>query len=372
MRVAFNARTLSGPTIRGWNRYTINLLANLPALGVDLFLYSDTPLHPAHLEQLPAGSYHVRVAPGWPYVAWEQWWLARQCAADHVDILHSPSNFGLPWRSKCRRVLTLHDAIGQFDSDGAHPLLRRPDWDTLRHWISRTRADKVITVSAYSKKDLVNHLRIPEHKIEVIHEAADGRFAESVPRLVRMAVRNKYGLARPYVLYIGGWEARKNPEFLIDAFGRAKLDGVNLVMAGGLEAQRARMAAFVRERSLAESVRLLGWVDDADLPALYSEALCFVYPSKYEGFGLQLCEAMAAGCPTFAANAACLPEVLGSGGELFSLDDPCGLAALLVRVATNGDFRIGLQQRARRRAESFSWARTAEQTFSVYQQVLGG
>ena len=364
MRVAFNARILSGPTIRGWNRYTVNLLANLPAFGAELFLFSDTPLHPAHLEQLPAGSYHVRVAPGLPYFAWEQWWLPRQCAADRVDILHSPFNFGLPWRSRCPRVLTLHDAIGQFDW--------RFDRNAFLHWASRTRADKVITVSEYSKQDLVGHLNIPEDKVVAIHEAADSRFGETVPASRRAAVRDRHGLIRPYVLYVGGWEERKNPGFLVDAFGRARLDGVDLVLAGGLEEQRSKMAEYIGELGLSGSVRLLGWVDDGDLPALYSEALCFVYPSRYEGFGLQLCEAMAAGCPTLAANATCLPEVLGAGGELFDLGDASSLSKLLVRVAGDEAFRSQLQQRARRRAQDFSWAGTAEQTLGVYQQLLAG
>ena len=119
MKVGFNARLLHGSSLRGWNRYTINLLVELANLGVELFLYTDRPLHASHLARLPVGSYQVRVAPQMPYLWWEQYWLPTQCAKDSVDILHCPFNFGLPWFSSCLRVLTLHDAIDRvyYDRD---------------------------------------------------------------------------------------------------------------------------------------------------------------------------------------------------------------------------------------------------------------
>ena len=136
MKVAVNARVLSAPTLRGFNRYTINLLAELPALGVELFLYSDLPLHENHLARLPEGSWQVRVAPAMRYTRWEQRWLPRQCSIDGVDLLHTPFNFGLPWFSKCARVLTLHDAIGQFTPSGTTVQRQKLSRDRLRHWIS--------------------------------------------------------------------------------------------------------------------------------------------------------------------------------------------------------------------------------------------
>ena len=108
----FNARLLHAPDLRGWNRYTVNLLGALIPLEIEPVLYTDRPLHPSHLDRLPEGSVAVRVAPAMPYPVWEQRWLPRQCGRDRVDLLHSPFNFGLPWSSPCPRVLTLHDAIG--------------------------------------------------------------------------------------------------------------------------------------------------------------------------------------------------------------------------------------------------------------------
>jgi len=116
-------------------------------------------------------------------------------------------------------------------------------------------------------------------------------------------------------------------------------------------------------------VRLLGEVNDPDLPVLYAHALAFVYPSEYEGFGLQLCEAMATGYPVLAARATSLPEVLGDGGELFDLSRPTRLAAQLRAVACDASFRSNLSERGRRRALDFSWRRAAAETYRVYRSL---
>src|SRR5207247_7623975 len=124
---------------------------------------------------------------------------------------------------------------------------------------------------------------------------------------------------------------------LIQGFAAAKLDHVDLVIGSSDDGGQDVVRRLAAEAGVHDAVRLVGEVDDADLPTLYAEAVAFVYPSRYEGFGLQLCEAMAAGCPVLAARATSLPEVLGSGGELFDLDDPAALARLLTAVACDAD-----------------------------------
>jgi len=371
MKVGFNTRLLVSPTLRGWNRYTINLLAELPALGVQLFLYSDQPLHPSHLARLPKDSYQVRIAPPMRYVLWEQYWLPKQCERDRIDILHCPMNFGLPWSSPCPRVLTLHDAIDQVYYS------QHVTWQQLSlthiqnqmyHWLARTRADHIITVSQYSKGDLVKHLHIPEHKITVIYEAADARFHEPVSDTERLRIRTLYKLSSPYIFYVGGWEKRKNIPFLIRAFAQANLDGVDLVLAGGQDEQRAALVQLAESLGVSDRLKLLGWVDDAALPALYAEALCFVYPSEYEGFGLQLCEAIAVGCPVLAARATCLPEVLGDGGETFDLDIT-NLVVKLSRLATDTTARSQLVKQATCRSQMFQWKKTAKLTMKLYSEL---
>lgn len=375
LRVGINASLLHAPSLRGWNRYTINLATALAAQGVDLVLYARRPIHRLFLDRLPADRITERVAPPMRYLAWEQRWLPRQCARDGVDLFHSPFNFGLPWSSPCPRILTLHDAIDRAFT------ARRPTWrerwsrgavvSGLLHWIARTRANRVITLSRYSRDDLIHHLGIDERRITVVPAAADPRFLRLPGAADRHRVRGHHQLLKPYFFYVGGWELRKNVPHLLEGFARSAISDAELVLAGGKPDERAALEAQAESLGIANRLRLLEWVDDEDLPALYAEALAFVYPSRYEGFGLQVAEAMALGCPTLAARATSLPEVLADGGVMFSPDDPDELAAALRRIREEPAYRAELVARARARSTTFSWRKTAELTLAVYRDALG-
>ena len=363
MNVGFNARLLADPNTRGWNRYTVNLLAELPNFGVRPILYTDRPMHPDHLGRLHAGTYDVRIGCVQPYLLWEQVWLPLQCARDDVDLLHAPANFGLPRFGPCPCVLTLHDAIGA----EKHGLRAR-----FFHSRARKNAHRIITVSEHSKQELIRVYRLEPGQVRVIPEAADASLvahgaSASLERLQRLDP-----LKQPYFLYVGGWEERKNLPFLIDAFIDAGLADAHLVIAG--RAPDSVVFPIIEYAVTSGDVDQFHFfsdgVTDAELAALYSSALAFVYTSKHEGFGLQLCEAMALGCPVLAARASSLPEVLGAGGETFALENTSELVALMRRVASDADFREDLIRRARVRSAHFSWKMTAERTVAVYREVL--
>ena len=368
MKVGINARLLQDPSLRGWNRYTINLLGELIALGVELVLYTDAPLHPSHLERLRDGNFVVCLREGLRYPIWEQYWLPRQCEQDRVDVLHSPFNFGLPWWTHCPRVLTLHDAIDQ--------VFYKADWTSLAvksrlyHWSSRTRANRIITVSEHARQDLISVLRLPEWKIQVIHEAADTQFPVQVSAHERDRIRRYLGIEGPYLLYVGGWERRKNVAILPRALRECCAREMRLVLVGGREEEREVMSQMCQTWGIADRVSMLGWVEDSDLPALYAESFAFVYPSFYEGFGLQLCEAMSLGCPVLASSASCLPEILGNGGLTFDPNTPSTLTSLIDQLISTPAFRDILVARALVRAGDFSWKRAAAATLSVYEDAI--
>jgi len=374
LRVGFNAYLLHAPGLRGWNRYAVNLLAALPAHDVRPVLYATKPVHADHLARLPQGAFDVRVAPPMRYVRWEQRWLPRQCADDGVDLLHSPFNYGLPVRCPVPRVLTLHDAIDALHHGPRLAFTKRWSPSNLRsrldRRLSRRVAAHVITVSEHAKRDLVDGLRVPAAKVTVVYEAADPTFEAPVSDVSRAVVREKHDLRRRFLFYVGGFEPRKNVAFLVRAFADACLVDVELVLAGGTAVEGVDAARVAAALGVGARVRTLGYVPDAELAALYAEALGFVYPSAYEGFGLQLVEAMAVGCPALAARATSLPEILGAGGETFALGDPAELVALLRRLATEPAFRADLAARARRRACDFSWRHAAAATVEVYRRVL--
>lgn len=374
MLVGLNARLLTDPSLRGWNRYTINLAAALADLGVKLILYTDRPVHESHLARLRPGFFEERVAGEIPYFVWEQRWAPRQCGIDQIDVFHCPFHFGLPWSNACPQVLTLHDAI-----DVAFKPRTRSRGETwsrgaiqtrLHFWIARNRADRVATVSEHAKLDLSRYFGVPSERIVVTPEAADPLFHRPVEALDRERARTTHALDRPYFFYVGGWEERKNLPFLLQAFAAAELPGVELVFGGGKATEREALVARARELGIDDRLRLLGWIDERDLPAIYAGALAFVYPSAYEGFGLQLCEAMAVGVATIASRATSLPEVLGSGGATFGLEDPAELGVLLKKIAHDESYRSDLACRAKMRSADFTWRKTAEKTLEIYEELV--
>jgi glycosyltransferase involved in cell wall biosynthesis len=182
-------------------------------------------------------------------------------------------------------------------------------------------------------------------------------------------VRQVHQLDRPYFFYLGGWEQRKNLPFLLRAFVAANLGNVELVLAGGRAEEVDALLRLAGTLGIADRVRLLGWVAETDLPALYAEALAFVYPSAYEGFGLQVCEAMAVGCPVLVSDRTSLPEIIGAGGVTFPLEDPEALSDWLRRLVDDAQLRRSLSVRGRARAQHFSWTTTARETAAVYMRM---
>ena len=298
-----------------------------------------------------------------PYLMWEERWLPKQCSADSISVLHSPFNFGLPWASSCPTVLTLHDAMFQPGLNGFS--FRRRLWESrLYHWIARSRASRIITVTEFAKKDLVNVLGIAPDRISVTHEGADPVFSVRPSETAIQAVRTKYGLDNPYFFYVGGWEQHKTCHFSSMRFGMPQFPASIWLLAAG--SARDGFVCIVCARGCTN----LGWLFDDDLVPLYAGALAFVHPARHESFGLQLCEAMELGCPVLAARAGAFPEVLAHGGETFSLDQSDELVGLLRRLAADASFREDLVRRATERSRDLSWSRTAEQTISVYKQVM--
>jgi glycosyltransferase involved in cell wall biosynthesis len=238
--------------------------------------------------------------------------------------------------------------------------------------VSRRAASRIITGSEHSKRDICRHLGVAAGRVEVIHDAADESFHVVEDRtLVDTAIR-RYGIDAPYLLYIGGFDRRKNVDALIRAYAQttARHDAT-LVLVGASEQESARLHATAESAALENRVRIIGYVPDDDLVLLYNGASAFVYPSLYEGFGLPAVEAMACGTPVLTSNRASLPEVVGDAALIFDptrLDD---IAAAIDRVFTDGDEMSRLRSRGLAVAARLTWRKTAERTLDVYRSALG-
>ncbi|MCJ8275557.1 MAG: glycosyltransferase family 4 protein [Bdellovibrionales bacterium] len=371
MKVAFNARTLSAHQLRGWSRYASNLIRELSYLDLEIYLFSDRPLNEDLLKGVQKEKLKVIVKRGFLYVDFEQRLLPQLCDEHSFDILHCPINYGLPFRKNCKQVLTLHDAIEKAYYDQFKSLAEKLSLGHLYvrglHKLSQSRSDRIITVSEHAKRDIVEHYRVSEEKIQVIYEAADPIFQKEIKE-TREDLQRKWGVQGDYLFYVGGFEKRKNLYFLLQTLSFMNPKPQLLIAGGGSEINSYRDKVISMD--LQDKVKFLGWVEDEDLPLLYKEAKALVYPSFYEGFGLQVVEAMAMGCPVLCSDRTSLPEIWGNEEGLFDPTNGKSLAQQIEALVNDSGYEKSLRDWSKKRSQDFSWKMTALQTLDLYRSLL--
>ena len=364
--VLINARAATRPELGGVERWARELAARLPALD------SEGPPGSHSGAAAPGGGYRVVRPPGALVHraghAWEQVALPALAARAHAPLLLNPAN--LAPLAFPRNVVVIHDAAA----------LREPGWYSRLYvaWqrallpaLAR-RAVHLVTVSQFSRHELIDLLDADPAKITVIPGGVDDRFrrdADPEPARAALALHN------PYVLTVASRTARKNLAALEETARRLAREGIDVVAAGGDRPQfreegprsGAGSSGAAASPSGAgggpEAVRFLGHVPDEHLPGLYAGARAFVLPSLYEGFGLTALEAMASGVPVVVADRGGLPEVVGDVGTRVDPEDPAAIADAVER-AVDADGSAGVE-----RARSFSWDSTARQVDALVKRL---
>ena len=282
-----------------------------------------------------------------------------------LDIFYSPDFVLPPTRRGTRALLTVHDLSFLHYPDHFVPRLVRYLSQVVPRSIAR--ADRVLADSEATRADLTHHLDVPPEKVEVLYSGVDPRFCPRPEPGEAERIRARYGLGEhPYVLSVGTVQPRKNYVRLIRAFASLKTEA-RLLIAGG--------RGWLYQDILAEAekhpgrVRVLGFVDDADLPALYRNASLFAFPSLYEGFGLPVLEAMACGVPVVCSNVSSLPEVAGDAALLVDPLDTAGLAEALARALEDSDLRREMVARGLAQAARFTWGQAARQLLAALDTV---
>jgi glycosyltransferase involved in cell wall biosynthesis len=355
------------PRPRGLARYTRGLCTALLESGeVDLELVVQVPpggsaLPPARVSRLTASRELVR----------EQVELPRLLARRQIDVLHAPANRGLPVWAPCPTVVTRHDVIERMfapEYRGSRRGLLRMLYSDA---ISMRRATVVTTVSETSQRDIERQWPGCRGRTLVAGEGVDARFFD--PRLGGAAepVRARLQLPSVFVLYVGGFEPRKDVATLIAAMGTCRVRDLGLVLAGALGPWRQRILTALAAAGIADRTRLLDFVGDEDLPGLYAAARCVVCPSRYEGFGLPVIEAMATGRPAVVSDGGALPEVTGGAAAVFAAGDALALTAALEQVLTDSRLATRLIEQGRRRAEDYRWERVVGRYVSLYRRMSG-
>ncbi len=287
-----------------------------------------------------------------------------------ISLLHAPDFTLPPTRKGTRTILTVHDLSFVCTPETATPGLRA----YLNSVVPRSvaRVDRVLADSEATRQDLIDLYRTPPDKINVLYSGVDARFHPIQDETTLQAVRSRYGIGDvPYVLSVGTVQPRKNYGRLVEALHRLDRGDLRLVIVGGKGWLDDPLYRKVADLGLEKRVLLPGFVPDEDLPAIYSAARAFAFPSIYEGFGIPPLEAMACGVPVVTSNTSSLPEVVGDAGLMVEPLDVDALAGALERVLDDEDLRRALIERGHLRAQTFTWEAAARQLRRHYVDLVG-
>lgn len=370
MRVAVDFRPVEQAQA-GIARYVSELVRRIAACPeIELFLVSSNPFQPVRPVFPGEGLDQSRtVQVPFPFKK-----LVRLCVTEprysgalrRMQVVWG-TNYSLPGLGHApgKQVLTVHDMSWlHYPETIQEPTLRMLE-NVSRHLHA---ADQVFTVSEATKNDVVSRWPIDPQKVKVIYNGVSERFRrlDTSPD----EVRDRYDLPKRFFLFVGTVEPRKNLARLVEAFdsvGRHVDHSLVVVGAKGWKASpiyRAIQASPVRDR-----IRLLGFVADADLPAIYNLADAVVYPSLYEGFGIPIVEAMACGTPVVTSNVSAMPEVAGDAALFIDPLDPRGIAAAMERILQDGALRERLRAKGLERAKRFSWDISAAQVMQCFREL---
>jgi glycosyltransferase involved in cell wall biosynthesis len=352
VEIFVNSRFMT-QVVTGVQRYAIEICKQIKRQNPSTVLLAPNNI----LDKALAGVLGVRTVGKLTGHLWEQfdlpWFLKKHGQPVLVNLCNMAPLY-YP-----RNVVTIHDLA----------VLHNPEWFSLKfrsyyRWalsqIAR-KSLKVLTVSSFSKQKITELLGVPEERVAVIPAAV----AENFSRLADESFPNKYGR---YVLAVSSLEPRKNFARLIEAFLRAKLQDVKLIVAGG----QSRVFSDPGLQGIlnnADNIILAGYLQDAELAGLYQHALCLVYPSLYEGFGLPALEAMACGCPVVVSRIASLSEVCGDAAYYVEPHDIDSIADGICKVATDEQLRKTLMKKGSERVAMFSWKASAKQLLEVIEEV---
>jgi glycosyltransferase involved in cell wall biosynthesis len=303
---------------------------------------------------------------------WNQFLTPFEVLFHRVSLLHVLAPEFIPAWLPVPRVATVHDLFA-FNRESA--LQTGIKYRFLYRAVAKS--SRILAISEATKRDFVTQYQRHASLVDVVHCGVDGRFLIPVSPEERVRVTAAFGLTTPFVLYVGdlraeSHNARKNLPALLEAFSLASRSARDwsLVFAGKQGAHSDRLRRMVQSAGLSDRVVFTDFVADADLPALIASATVFAYPSRQEGFGLPVLEALALGTPVLTSNRSAIPEVCGDAALLVDPDDASALAAALARLMGSPDLRRKLADRGRSRASTFTWTETARRTIAAYQRVL--
>ena len=370
-RIGIDARKLKDYGIGSYIRHLLEAIGRREESERYRFLVYARRADRDALPELPA---HFEIAeeeaPG--YSIAELTGFAWRIFRDRLDLFHA-THYVLPPLPKTRAVVTIHDIIHllypQFLPNRAAHLYARL---MIRHALNR--ANRIITVSYNTKRDLTDYFGVPGARTDVIYNGVSERFRPGVPESEKQRVAALYGLTAPYLLFLGGEKPHKNVQNVVRAFAEARRRRElphTLVLAGPMPKNPGRLEALISALDLSTAIRRTGIVEEEDLPGLYAGSDALLYPTLYEGFGLPVIEAMACGVPVLTSGTSALQEIAGGYAYLVDPMDVEAIAGGIILLSTDQKLRADYSELGKKRALDFSWEKAAERTLEVYAEALG-
>ena len=376
MRIGFDGkRAIQNFTGLGnYSRYIVDILCHFYPTN-EYILYAPKKQESKRLNQLTEQYQQLTLAYPATFLwkklrsLWRIWGVSSELKKEGIDIFHGLSN-ELPLnihKSGIKSIVTIHDLI----------FLRYPQY---YHFIDRKiyaykfrkaceNADRIIAISECTKRDIIQYFNIPNEKIEVVYQGCDISFTQPVTEEKKLEVRAKYKLPDHYVLNVGSIEERKNILVAVQAL-RMLPQHIHLVIIGRRTSYTDKVEHFIKENGLSKRVHIINNVPFSDLPALYQSAEIFVYPSRFEGFGIPIIEALYSGIPVIAATGSCLEEAGGPDSIYVDPDDVEGVANAIRLIYSDEEKRKNIVKQGRDFVKRFSDKQQSEEIITVYKKLI--
>ena len=386
MNIGFDAkRAAQNRTGLGnYSRFVIRILSEKFA-GNQYHLYTPKPHRMPYLQEIPTLKHlflHFPPQGIWSRIRslWRVWGITKDIQKDGIQIFHGlsnelPLNIGTPEQRKmkaggkgCKYIVTLHDLI----------FIHTPQY---YHWIDRQIynfkfrhacrcADRVIAVSEYTKQEIMHYYHTPESKIDVVYQGCDPVFSQEIEEGKLQEVKARYQLPDKFVLYVGSIEERKN--LMLVAKAMAKLNrraAIHVVAVGRRTAYVDKIQDFLKAQGIEHLFHFYHQVPYADLPSFYKWASTFAYPSRIEGFGIPLLEAISSGVPAIGCTGSCLEEAGGPNSIYVNPNDAQGMADAILRTCTDEDLRQHMISEGKKYALNFSDEKLSHDLMKVYENL---
>ena len=371
MKVCIDARSVNLHEGTGIGTYTKNVISEM--INIDKEDSFDLIWTGKSKKEFLKDNTKLTLCSGRRGSFFETYYIPKLIEDKNIDLYHIPQNgIGFPFEYDINTVVTIHDLIPYIMPETVGPGYLKRFLRDMPNIIENSKG--ILTVSEYSKKDILKFFRgYPEDKVFVTPLSANYDFKPMDKRLCKEIINKRFSFDSPYILYIGGFSARKNVKGIIDAFSsvyKSLNKKYKLLIGGSLKDEGLSLKEYAKSLNLEDDIIFTGFLENSDLPILYNGADLFVYPSYYEGFGLPPLEAMSCKTAVITSNLTSIPEVTGDSAILINPYHSTELNNSLFNVLNNDTLRNELSEKGYKRSLQFSWRQTAENTLKAYNDVL--